>query len=220
MKTITLLKRPETKDVEQFEREWSDIHRSSAALNSWYTRNRFRARGLRGEAFPFDGVSTRNVIGATSHLFERELEITDPALSYSFEAEAMTVKAGTGRIKLIILSRRHPDLSPKAFREYWQNVHGKLTLAQDQFSAHLRGYRQNYIRPGSLRRLDEGTVPDTRYYDGMMEMWFDDTATMTAAFESDQYKSAMFPDEANFVARGFSIAFVADELSPDPTDLK
>ncbi|QSY97899.1 EthD domain-containing protein (plasmid) [Rhizobium bangladeshense] len=220
IKTVTLLKRRRGDNDVEFESLWADVQRSSVALNSCYTRNRFKALGLRGEEFPFDGIATRNVIGATSHLFERELAISDSAFSFSFEVESETIKHGDGALKLVILSKRNADLTPVGFRSYWRDVHGKLTLDQTQFSTHLRAYRQNYVRPGSFRRLDNGEIPGNRAYDGMMEMWFDNFDGMKAAFQSEQYKTVMFPDEANFITRGFSIAFVADELLPNLTEIR
>ena len=163
--------------------------------------------GPRGEPFPFDAV-VRAEAGRTSAL-PGHGDAVDAADSYRFEVDEATILEGSGPFNLTIFSKRNQALSPGQYRSYLHDHHGPLTVQTRPFSRHLRGYRQGYIRPGTLQRLDGGPLSVERQIDGMMQMWFADRTEMQAAYATPEYWEIMHPDEEEFVTRGYSIAFTS-----------
>lgn len=79
----------------------------------------------------------------------------------------------TGLKRMSIL-RKRPDVSPEYFQEQWFRLHSILV----ERLPGIQGYRQNLVLDGP--RDAEGNM----LADGMVELWFPDTATIEAAFRS------------------------------------
>lgn len=71
------------------------------------------------------------------------------------------------------------------FRRYWRDAHGPIAAKLPG----LRKYLQNHALPGP-----DGTDPP---FDGLTEVWFDDTESFLQAVESPE-GTAAFEDAANF----------------------
>ena len=85
--------------------------------------------------------------------------------------------------KLIVLLTKRGDLSREEFRRYWREVHGPLGSKM----------------PGVRKYIQNHATADGAPFDGVAEMWFDDAASMQAAFTSPEAAAAA-ADAPNFAA--------------------
>jgi uncharacterized protein (TIGR02118 family) len=84
-------------------------------------------------------------------------------------------------IKRMSLLKRLPGVSPERFRHEWRVEHAHLVKRVDG----VRGYRQNLVvgrEAPKGTRVDHDGLP----IDGIVELWFDDAASLDAAFSSPQ----------------------------------
>ena len=75
-------------------------------------------------------------------------------------------------IKFVVVCYRRPDWSREQFRHYFREMHGPLARAIPG----VRRYVQNFVEP------DERRDPP---WDAVIEFWFDDRASMEAAWQSE-----------------------------------
>jgi uncharacterized protein (TIGR02118 family) len=75
-------------------------------------------------------------------------------------------------IKFVVVCYRRPDWSRDQFRRYFHETHGPLAMALPG----VRGYVQNFVEP------EERRDPP---WDAVIEFWFDDRASMEAAWQSE-----------------------------------
>jgi uncharacterized protein (TIGR02118 family) len=89
-------------------------------------------------------------------------------------------------LKRMSLLRRRGDVSPEKFAHEWQAVHGPMVR---QLPGVL-GYRQNLI---TQRQSPKGVVVGHAELpiDGIVELWFESTASLDAAFASPQGQRTM-----------------------------
>ncbi len=77
-------------------------------------------------------------------------------------------------IKLVVLVRKHAEMSEAEFAAYWLGVHAPLAAAIPG----MRGYRINIAGdPGTLTAAP---------YDGSAEIWFDSRTAMEAGLASPE----------------------------------
>lgn len=86
--------------------------------------------------------------------------------------------------KLIVFLTKRDDLTNDEFRRYWRDVHGPLGAKM----------------PGVRKYIQNHATADGAPFDGVAEMWFDDTAAMQAAFASPESAAAAV-DAPNFTAK-------------------
>ncbi|HXZ42334.1 MAG TPA: EthD domain-containing protein [Terriglobales bacterium] len=102
-------------------------------------------------------------------------------------------------IKLVYCITKKPGMTGREFSRYWKDVHGPI------------GARIPYLR--RLVQSHRLTVPGDKYesdYDGLAELWFDDTKALLAARQSPEWKASV-EDEANFIDHSKVAYFVAEE---------
>lgn len=89
-------------------------------------------------------------------------------------------------LKRMSLLRRLPDVSPERFKLEWREEHARLVKRLSG----VRGYRQNLI---VHREAPKGTVVgyEGLAVDGIVELWFDDAASLDAAFATPQGTTLM-----------------------------
>ena len=89
-------------------------------------------------------------------------------------------------IKRMSLLRRRPDVSPEQFRHEWRIEHARLVRA----TGGVHGYRQNLIVE---RQAPKGTTVDYEGLpiDGIVELWFESTESLDAAFASPEGRTLM-----------------------------
>lgn len=88
-------------------------------------------------------------------------------------------------LKRISIIKRRPDIGPEAFRHEWR-AHADLVRQMPGVS----GYRQNVV---VARERVKGTACgyDALPIDGIVELWFQDTATLEAAFGAPAGRATM-----------------------------
>lgn len=106
------------------------------------------------------------------------------------EAEPTEVIAPDARqrprlLKRMSILRRHPDLDEAGFRREWR-VHAGLVRAMPG----VAGYRQNVVLARE-RVKGQPCGRDELPIDGIVELWFESTATLEAAFGSPEGRRTM-----------------------------
>lgn len=103
-------------------------------------------------------------------------------------------------IKFVYCVRRHPNLSPEAFRKYWLENHGPLVRS---FAKALKAtkYVQSHTLDTELNHFAQqprGTKPA---YDGITEVWWnsaEDLASALSTPEGQQANLTLTKDEGTF----------------------
>src|SRR5262245_16022397 len=90
-------------------------------------------------------------------------------------------------------------MSVEAFQQYWRTRHADVVVKMPG----IRRYVQSHARPSGYRK---GALP----YDGIAEMWFDDTAAMKA-LRADPAYAAVQADEAHFIDRSRMALLITEE---------
>lgn len=91
-------------------------------------------------------------------------------------------------VKSIFILKRKPGMSVEAFQEYWRTLHGPLAAKIPG----IRRYVQCHTRLSAYRA---GSRP---LYDGVAELWFDNTEAIRQSNNSSEY-AATRADEPNFI---------------------
>lgn len=88
-------------------------------------------------------------------------------------------------LKRMSLLKRRPDVDIEVFKSEWAEVHAELLKAMPD----VKGYTQNLVIDRNINRSPAGyeDVP----IDGVVELWFEDTNSLKAAFASEAGKKAM-----------------------------
>lgn len=224
-RTFNLLKHRTDLEVD-FAASWSDTLASlrlsggNALRSLRIVQNETTGEGPRGDPFPFDGVTQLmttldgpdteavgpDVLGAAAR------DLLDPECSMSMVAEEHVIIPGRSAVKLLIFSRKRPDYTTWEYSKYWSTRHVDVILAQSDFRAYIRGYKQNHVVPESVRMISGGSVADGEGFDGIIEFWFDSVEDAKSAFETAGYRDNVRADEPKFLAQGRSIASFAKEI--------
>jgi uncharacterized protein (TIGR02118 family) len=106
---------------------------------------------------------------------------------------------GPAMINAVNLLKRRQDLSGEEFQQYWRSRHADVI-------AKLPGV-QRYVQSHPLLEIyEEGDPP----YDGIAELWADDSQAFRVIGASDAYV-AVQADEENFLDRGAIVLVLTDE---------
>ena len=97
-------------------------------------------------------------------------------------------------VKLIVVVKRRPDMSPEAFHEYWRATHAELVKSIPAAARYIRRYVQCHTIPAAYE--DDEDVA----YDGAVELWFDSVGDQQAFFSDPDYLRVVQPDESRFAA--------------------
>ena len=90
-------------------------------------------------------------------------------------------------VKALSFFKRKAGMPVDAFQEYWRARHPAVVLALPG----VRRYVQSHTLPSGYRRGEP-------IYDGIAEVWFDDTTAMHALADTPEY-AAVRADEARFI---------------------
>ena len=177
--------------------------------------NRPSAPGPRGEPFAFDAVLQAPAMGTAGFesLAPPLREGLDLAASQCLDAVQRVIVPGAAAIKLMIFSRKAPQLSSRAYGEHWFGHHAQLVLRQPDFMRFVRGYRQNHVLPESVRTATGAPPADRDRFDGVIEQWFDSIDDALQAYRTPGYQIHIRSDEPNFLAVGTSIGSFVDEFA-------
>ena len=116
-------------------------------------------------------------------------------------------------VKLVFCLRRRADLPVEEFHRYWRDEHGPL-VARHAATLGIRRYVQLHTVDGAVNRALAGTRGTPDAFDGVAELWFDDTEALVAAAASDEGRAAatvLADDEKHFIDHHRSPLFVAEE---------
>jgi uncharacterized protein (TIGR02118 family) len=81
-------------------------------------------------------------------------------------------------VKLVFCCRRRPGTSREEFQRYWLTRHGPLVRSLRQALPQMRRYVQSHTLDTPANdaiRASRGSGPE---YDGITEVWFDDTESL------------------------------------------
>ena len=92
-------------------------------------------------------------------------------------------------IKVIVMVKRNPALSPEAFHRHWREVHARLVSETPSVARHIVRYEQNHRTEADYAR---GEVE----FDGVAIAWYESQAAMDALFAEPEYLEKIAPDEA------------------------
>lgn len=102
------------------------------------------------------------------------------------QLEVIAPEAGRPLLKRMSLLRRREDVSPEEFQREWRQEHAHLVKRV----AGVRGYRQNLI-VGREAPKGQPVGREGLPIDGIVELWFDDTDALNAAFASPKGQTLM-----------------------------
>jgi uncharacterized protein (TIGR02118 family) len=102
------------------------------------------------------------------------------------QAEVIPPATDRPLIKRMSLLRRRPDVTPEQFRHEWRVEHARLVRA----TKGIFGYRQNLVIG---RQAPKGTTVgyEGLPIDGIVELWFESTESLDAAFASEEGQALM-----------------------------
>ena len=106
---------------------------------------------------------------------------------------------------------RRPGLTREAFADYWTNVHAPLLASHPAVKRLVINVTEEFVR-FSVRNPDAAdplrSTILTQTPDGFVELWFEDSASMEAMYQSE-FSKRLVADAENFV--GAIATFVVDE---------
>ena len=117
-------------------------------------------------------------------------------------------------IKLAVLLKRRPDLTFEQFDRYWDGTHGDIVIGIPEFTRHVHRYSQSHLVDPAYH--GEGMAWKRADFDGIAEVWFDDIATMTRAFNEPKFVELVGPDDAQFIDRDGTAILVTHEIEKIP----
>jgi uncharacterized protein (TIGR02118 family) len=108
-------------------------------------------------------------------------------------------------IKRMVLLRKRPEITVAEFEAHWCGAHADLV----QKLPKLRGFRVNLV---------ESWTPQECAWDGIGEVWFDDVADVTSAYETEPLARALAEDRARFATTDGQVCLVREVTIVSPPD--
>jgi len=93
-------------------------------------------------------------------------------------------------IKAITCLKRRPGMPVDEFQTYWRTQHPEVVKKLPG----LRRYEQSHTRLAAYAKGEPA-------YDGIAELWFDDSEALRAAMKSPEFRKVQ-TDDADFIAPG------------------
>ena len=90
-------------------------------------------------------------------------------------------------VKMVAFFKRKPGMSVEAFHDYWRTTHAEVVRKMPG----IRRYVQSHTLLSGYRKGEPA-------YDGVAEVWFDDTHAMRALTGTKEY-ATVGADEPNFI---------------------
>jgi uncharacterized protein (TIGR02118 family) len=90
-------------------------------------------------------------------------------------------------VKMVAFFKRKPGMSVEDFHKYWRTTHAGIVVKMPG----IRRYVQSHTLLSGYRKGEPA-------YDGVAEVWFDDTQAMRALVGTSEY-AAVRADESNFI---------------------
>ncbi len=107
-------------------------------------------------------------------------------------------------VKVVVMVKRNPELSPEAFHRHWREVHARLVAETPSVARHIVRYEQN---PRTQEDYARGEVE----FDGVAIAWYRSREDMEALFAEPEYKEKIQPDEAYLSDASRNVWIVTEE---------
>jgi len=117
-------------------------------------------------------------------------------------------------IKLVYCLRRVSNLSREEFQKYWRETHAPLVKERAATLGIRRYVQVHTIDSGFDGALRSSRGSEEEAYDGVAELWWDDTGSLASSTGTDEARKAsreLLEDEGNFIDFSRSVIFVAEE---------
>ncbi|MDZ7991674.1 MAG: EthD domain-containing protein [Nostoc sp. EfeVER01] len=114
--------------------------------------------------------------------------------------EKDALKQESSLVKMFILLKRKPGMSLAEFRQYWLETHSSLVLNLPGIRRYVQCHVQDYFYA-----IGESS------FDGVEQIWFDDTQAIEKMMKSPEYQDKVMPDMENFVEPKYIFRFVTNE---------
>ena len=89
-------------------------------------------------------------------------------------------------IHILYFITRKPTLTDAEFHRYWRDVHGPIVKNIEQLKRYIQSHRLPFAGMNST-------------YDGVAEVWLEDTAALAALRHNPKYLNGALADEPNFI---------------------
>ncbi len=206
-----ILRKKDGLTTESFRQHWSDVHGPIAAQISGlrrYCQNHVVDSMQRGFSYPrgqdvIDGFSQlwfadlasmqRSLDPETCRMLVEDEANFIGSLKLVVAEQNIVIPVATGRplLKRMSTLKRRADVSPEKFKHEWFNVHSELVKRLPQ----VMGYTQNLILERSVEKegksSDMAATYDDIPIDGIVELWFEDMASLETAFASPDGRMLM-----------------------------
>lgn len=123
-------------------------------------------------------------------------------------------------IKLVFAVRRRTDVGLTEFHRYWRDEHGPLVRSLQPVLG-IRRYVQTHRIETPLNDLLRASRRAREPFDGVAELWWDDTEALAAATSSPEGTAAgrsLLEDEARFIDLEHSALWLGEEIEIFPSD--
>lgn len=111
-------------------------------------------------------------------------------------------------VKTIIVLKRKPGMRVEAFQEYWRTTHADLVKKVPE----LRRYAQCHT-------LLSGYHKGEPVYDGVAELWYDDTSAMRRITDAPESRAALADDQHFLDTSQMAFILTEEHVQKDgPTD--
>ena len=107
-------------------------------------------------------------------------------------------------IKVIVMVKRNPALTPEAFHRHWREVHARLVADTPSVASRIVRYEQNHRTEDDYAR---GEVD----FDGVAIAWYRSREDMDALFADPDYQAIVAPDEARLSDSARNVWIVTEE---------
>ena len=121
-------------------------------------------------------------------------------------------------IKLTFAVRRRTDIDPAEFHSYWRDQHGQLVRSL-QPALGIRRYVQTHRLETPLNDVLRASRSALEPFDGVAELWWDDTDALVAATSSPEGSVAartLLEDEVRFIDLEHSALWLGEEIEIIP----
>ena len=228
-KIAFLTSRPGMSDPD-FRTYWRGTHgpvvAGSPGYGAWrlrYVQNHVVEAGPVGSPFGFAGMAEFWLPGASPNedTFSQtpiyrdrirvdEVNFIDMDRTISMTATEQVVKAGSGKAKLVVLSKHARGGAAGGIERAYAD-HAAAALACPGFGDRVMGWTASHVVPGTFR-LPGARSADALEVDCVEEVWFSDAAALDAAFASEAFRTAVAPARVELFDPAATSSFKAEEI--------
>ena len=111
-------------------------------------------------------------------------------------------------VKVSVILKRRPGMSPEEFRRYWREVHGPLLLRQPALMRHIHKYVLNH----SIAEAFADIPGVSSQFDGIAELSGDSADDVRRGLAEPAYAEVIRPDEEKFLDLPNCVFMVTEEV--------